>query len=388
MIWILDSFLFLAALVGHLVLMIGSHNWFYGLNISKRAGDLVHIGHALLVLAFPVAIWSIWGWSFLNLWSWQEAPIGQRLILIYMGLCLLVALVWLPGITLYRMFRKDPSRAISVQVLDVAKQLGHRPIGAGHHSFLAYFPGNQLFQLECVERVVELPRLPAALEGLTIAHLSDLHFHGTPGKGYYQKIMEHCAGWNPDLVALTGDISDSQIHYRWVVPILGHLRWKTAGVAILGNHDHRHDVRLIRKRLRRLRFHVLENSWMKLPIRGEEVMVIGHEGPWLPGAPDLRECPEDSFRLCLAHTPDQIHWAQKNKVDLMLAGHVHGGQIRIPPFGSVLVPSRLGRRYDSGLFWKSPTLLHVSRGISGEHPIRYNCRPEITLLKLHRAHGN
>jgi len=66
----------------------------------------------------------------------------------------------------------------------------------------------------------------------------------------------------------------------------------------------------------------------------------------------------------------------------MLSGHVHGGQIRLPWIGSILVPSRYGRRYDCGTFAEAPTLLHVSRGVSGEHPLRYHCKPEVTLLTL------
>jgi uncharacterized protein len=54
----------------------------------------------------------------------------------------------------------------------------------------------------------------------------------------------------------------------------------------------------------------------------------------------------------------------------------------VPPFGSILVPSRYGRRYDQGSFDERPTLLHVSRGLSGEHPLRFGCRPEVTLLTL------
>jgi predicted MPP superfamily phosphohydrolase len=86
--------------------------------------------------------------------------------------------------------------------------------------------------------------------------------------------------------------------------------------------------------------------------------------------------------LCLSHTPDNIPWARRADVDVMLSGHVHGGQIRFPVFGSMLVPSRYGRRYDCGSFDLPPTLLHVSRGLSGEHQLRYNCRPEVTLLRL------
>ena len=66
----------------------------------------------------------------------------------------------------------------------------------------------------------------------------------------------------------------------------------------------------------------------------------------------------------------------------MLAGHTHGGQIRFPGVGAVLAPSIFGTRYAAGLFYEAPTLMHVSRGVSGLTPVRYNCRPEITLLRL------
>jgi predicted MPP superfamily phosphohydrolase len=111
-------------------------------------------------------------------------------------------------------------------------------------------------------------------------------------------------------------------------------------------------------------------------------VVIGHEGPWFRPAPDLTECPADVFRLCLSHTPDNIRWAKQQRIDLMLAGHNHGGQIRFPVFGSMLVPSCYSRRYDCGLFHEPPTVLHVSRGLAGKHPVRYNCRPEVTKLVL------
>ena len=80
--------------------------------------------------------------------------------------------------------------------------------------------------------------------------------------------------------------------------------------------------------------------------------------------------------------PDNIRWARRKGMDLMLSGHVHGGQIRFPVVGSMLVPSRYSRRYDCGVFAEGPTLLHVSRGLSGEHPLRFGSRPEVTRLTL------
>jgi hypothetical protein len=98
----------------------------------------------------------------------------------------------------------------------------------------------------------------------------------------------------------------------------------------------------------------------------------------------LTPCPT-GFRLCLSHTPDNIVWARKNEIDLMLSGHVHGGQIRLPLVGSIFVPSRYGRRYDCGTFDEPPTVMHVSRGLAGQHPLRINCRPEVTWLELKKG---
>ena len=94
-------------------------------------------------------------------------------------------------------------------------------------------------------------------------------------------------------------------------------------------------------------------------------------------------CPWGNRFRC--HAPDNARWARRNKMDLVLSGHVHGGQIRLPPFGSILLPSRCGRRYDGGAYEVGgTTLVYVSRGLSGEHPVRYNCRPEVTLITLRK----
>ena len=98
--------------------------------------------------------------------------------------------------------------------------------------------------------------------------------------------------------------------------------------------------------------------------------------------PDFSGAPEDAFRLLLSHTPDHIHWARSQGIDLMLSGHNHGGQIVLPVVGPVYSPSRYGCKYSAGVFWEDPTLLYVSRGVSGRHPLRYNCLPEMTKLVL------
>lgn len=381
------ALLFVGACLGHLGLAVYSHNWFYGGHLSKKLGDVMHLLHGVLVLAFPVVLWLACRWDVTALFAGGSAPPWRLALAAYVALCWAVGFGVLPVVTLYRLLRRPPAALLQTQseVVDVAAQLGRRPEGDNRQRRLTRLPGNQAFQCEFVERTLALPRLPAAWDGLTVLHLSDLHLNGTPDRDYYRVVLDRCAAWRPDLVAVTGDVADSVHHRRWIVPVLGRLRWNVAALAILGNHDYWYDPPFIRRRLRRLGMHVLVNSWEQLQVRGEPLVVIGHEGPWLKPPPDLGDCPAGPFRLCLSHTPDNIAWAKRAGIDLMLSGHVHGGQIRFPVIGSMLVPSRYGRRYDCGTFAEGPTLLHVSRGLSGEHPLRYGCRPEVTRLTLRCA---
>jgi predicted MPP superfamily phosphohydrolase len=295
--------------------------------------------------------------------------------------------VLLPLDLLRRNLRRRPAVLAEErsQVVDVGKELGGLPAPSGLRGRLVRLPGNQVFQADLSERSLRLPRLPAAWDGLTVLHLSDLHLCGTPDRSWYRFLMQRCAAWQPDLVAVTGDIADSLFHQRWIIPVLGWLRWRVAAFAILGNHDYWYDPPFIRRRLARIKMQVLGNSWQQIEVRGEPLVVIGDERPWNRTPLDLSAAPQGPFRLCLSHTPDNIRWARRHGIDLMLAGHVHGGQVRFPVVGSLLVPSVYGRRYDCGVFHEPPTVLHVSRGLGGEHPLRYGCRPEVTLLTLRRG---
>lgn len=370
------------ACLGHLVLMVGLHNWLYGQKLPRRAGKVVHVLLAVAVACFPLLIIYAFSWRLTTMMHWNQHQGWRHGLQFYLAVSFLAGLVWLPFVTFVRFFRKEPVREVRSEVVDVARQLGKPPVGNGHHAFLARLPRNEIFHIDYAEKTLTPARLPAAWDGMTILHLSDLHLHGTPDRDYFRVILDRCGQWNPDFVAVTGDIADTDTHHRWIIPLLGRLRWKQAAFAILGNHDYWQDAELIRKRLRRIGMTVLENNWVEVPVRGEKLVVVGNEEPWLATKVDLGGCPRDPFRLCLSHTPDNLPWARKEGVDLMLSGHVHGGQIRLPVFGSVLVPSACGRRHDAGLFEETPTLLHVSRGVSGEHPVRYNCLPEVTLLTL------
>jgi predicted MPP superfamily phosphohydrolase len=130
---------------------------------------------------------------------------------------------------------------------------------------------------------------------------------------------------------------------------------------------------------------------LETSVRNRPVLLAGDERPWFFPAPDVvgtasAKGPERApLRILLAHTPDQLPWARAHDVDLMLAGHLHGGQIQLPLVGPIFSPSLTGVQYACGLFYARPTIMHVTRGVSGEFPIRMNCPPEIVRLVLHAS---
>ena len=134
----------------------------------------------------------------------------------------------------------------------------------------------------------------------------------------------------------------------------------------------------------------LGSRFKRLEVSGAEIILAGKELPWFSPPANMEQCPPRSadtgqLRILLSHSPDQFGWARRWDFDLVLAGHTHGGQICLPVIGPMVCPSWYGVHYASGTFYRHPTLMHVSRGVSGETPIRLNCRPELSRLVLQAA---
>jgi len=336
---------------------------------------LIGIGVFSFGFAFP---WLITGMA--------NDPWRFDAVNVYLGICLVSGLIILPIQTIRRNLRREPSVVVErkKRVIDFAKELGVPPLGFGKHWELARLPFNELLQVEFSEVTLQLPRLPAAWDGMTILHLTDLHFHGTPDRAFFRGVVDRLLEWGvPDLVCMTGDFVDTVRHQFWIKPLLGRLKWNIAGLAVLGNHDYYCRPNGVRRELRRAGYTVLGNTWQTIQVRGEPLVAMGHEGPWFNPPPNLGNCPA-GFRLLLSHTPDNIGWARAANVDLMLAGHVHGGQVRVPIVGSLFVPSQYSRKYDGGVFHEPPTVMYVGHGLSGREPLRWNCRPEVSWLVLRR----
>jgi predicted MPP superfamily phosphohydrolase len=183
------------------------------------------------------------------------------------------------------------------------------------------------------------------------------------------------------LVLLTGDIIEDARVIPWIEPLLSPLEARLGKFAILGNHDEQHQPEIIIRELERAGFDTLEGRWTKISQDGTTIAVGGTAAPWGPDL-DPRALPPADFRIVLSHSPDRLYRVAQWGVDLMFAGHNHGGQIRLPLAGAILMPSRYSRRFDRGFFRHGRTLLYVSQGIAGAHPVRYGCPPELTRFVL------
>ncbi|MCE9546081.1 MAG: metallophosphoesterase, partial [Planctomycetia bacterium] len=199
-------------------------------------------------------------------------------------------------------------------------------------------------------------------------------------------VVRRANEFDADIIALTGDLVDRERTFPWLHDTLGSLRSKHGAYFVLGNHDLKVDHRRLRELLRGDGLIDLGSRWHSLEIHGRRVILAGNELPWFPPAADLTAIPRQAdggpLRIVLAHSPDQLPWARDHDVDLMLAGHTHGGQFRFPVIGPVVTCSLVGTRYAAGTYHEAPTVLHVSRGLSGTILLRLNCPPELTRLVL------
>ena len=254
---------------------------------------------------------------------------------------------------------------------------------------LTALPLNEVRQPAIDHRTLAVPNLPEPLEGFVVAHLSDLHMTGHTDRAYYELATRVVVEQRFEALVVTGDVIENESCRPWLSETLAPLRAPQGVYYILGNHDLYIDHRRTRDTLDGMGWTPLVDRWLSARWNGVGVALVGNERPWYsggnPGEPPPREeCP---LRVVLSHSPDQIGWSRGVGADLVLAGHTHGGQIRPPVLGPLVCPSVFSGRYASGTFRVGGTVMHVSRGLSGETPVRWRCPPEISLLTLTRAAG-
>ena len=247
--------------------------------------------------------------------------------------------------------------------------------------------------VETTEIKLEYGKLDPALPPVRLVHLTDTHIERSSFRE--EETIRKVNALRPDLIVLTGDyLNLSYIHDPAAA---GHFRdFVNQLQAPYGIYAVRGTVEplpaMMADLVRDTGIVWLEQESVTVEVRGQALTLAGvacsHE-PEVDAARlalTLEGVPPDHLTVLLYHSPDLIREASQRQVDLVLAGHTHGGQIRLPVLGPVVTYSRYGRKYASGLFQEGDTTMYVSRGLGfegGSLPrARFLCRPEIVSIEL------
>ena len=253
--------------------------------------------------------------------------------------------------------------------------------------------------IDVTYRDIALRSLPADFEGMRVVQLSDIHMDYFTEPFFLRRVVERINRLNPDAVFLTGDFVTSSDWARRSAPesvwqcaqILKGLACKSV-YAVLGNHDVTVGAANVTDALQSSGINVLRNSFLPIERGRGRIWLAGLDDP-VVGHPDLDAAIPDQIRnvpnepvVLLCHAPDYAlrirRHAASQSVGLMLSGHTHGGQIRLPLIGALVLPP-LGQLFIEGWFQLGHMGLYVNRGIGTIGvPFRLDCPPEITVLTL------
>lgn len=254
---------------------------------------------------------------------------------------------------------------------------------------------------------VDLARLPAAFDGFTIGQITDIHAGPLVPARLIEEGVDLVLSRRPDLIVLTGDFVSGatrilrttyggfrQRHLDACMTALSRLKAPFGVFAVLGNHDFWSGPAVTEQIVRRLKaigVRVLRNERAVLETRGARVSLVGVDDYWEPTYDlmrALKQAPGEECRILLSHNPDvnQDIDLFREPVDLVVAGHTHGGQIVLPLVGAPYLPSPFGQKYRAGVIPDGNRRTYVSRGLGLFFvPIRLNCPADVSLLTLRRG---
>jgi uncharacterized protein len=242
--------------------------------------------------------------------------------------------------------------------------------------------------LQLRHRRIHVRNLPAALEGFRVGLLTDLHAGGESHFRVVRSAVRMLMQQRPDLVALTGDFAaDDARDFQPVLDALQGVAAPAGVFAVPGNHDYTVGIGKWRRDMaNHPRFQDLTNRWKIVDVNGARLCVAGVDD-YYEGKPRLRLPPleERDFTLLLAHSPDEAERCRRahDSVDLIVSGHTHGGQVRLPFLGAPVSSADNPELYDQGLRRRPWTQVYTSRGLGTVHlPVRLLARPEVTVLEL------
>jgi predicted MPP superfamily phosphohydrolase len=284
---------------------------------------------------------------------------------------------------IWRLFRLKPVdfKRVRTEKIKINQRL------TAPYGFLKHFGiENQIYQPRIIEYEVKLEGWPPELSGLSIVQMSDLHYGEYISNDYFEIVLDKAKRLKPDFFALTGDFVNFQKDISVVRGLINGLKAPLGVYAVLGNHDFGADPEGLTQALEKDGVRVLNHEVVYHRWKGKKLAIMGAAELWFgkKDASAILNAKADA-KILLAHHPDHFYLGKKSGAQIQISGHTHGGQIRFPLLGPLIVPSIQGRKYAGGFYREENTVLFVSNGIGCYPPIRVLCPPEIVKLVLKSA---
>lgn len=259
--------------------------------------------------------------------------------------------------------------------------------------FYLYYENNYL---QVSNYTIKSARLPADFNNYKIVHISD--FHNTTSKKLTADLIQEIKNCKPNLIALTGDLIDAKkIDIETAISFIKEINTLAQIYYVTGNHEasiNNYDE--LKEKLENNNVIVLDDKVEKIKVNDSEINIVGINDPQMAHNGYFEDSvivkeeliqiqyDKNNFSILLSHRPELVKTYAENSFDLVLSGHAHGGQIRIPFIGGLVAPNQgLFPKYTSGIYEEDKTKMLVSRGIGNSIlPFRINNRPELVVIEL------
>ncbi len=251
-------------------------------------------------------------------------------------------------------------------------------------------PINEYDKPELVRFDLKLPHLPESFDGYTICFLTDFHVHPTLTESYFYEIAEIGLEQNTDLMLIGGDFLSRYWHRKKARRLLKALGKHSNIYGVRGNHDFwsfpDYFAQMVEEEWGG---RILRNEFVEIPQKNDSILLVGLEDPYIPATPRLIEKLEMSIKsfgnksvIGLCHTPQTFPHLRNLGCHFSFSGHTHGGQIRLPLFGTTIASSSAPDQlvYGAGRYKGMRTF--VSNGIGAFFPFRILCRPQVVVTTL------
>jgi len=230
-------------------------------------------------------------------------------------------------------------------------------------------------------------QIPNNFNKIKIVFVSDIHHGPFFSIERVSKLVNSINEIKPDIVIFGGDYVHRDVKY--IKPVfleLSRVKTKLGKYGVLGNHDYWEDYKETEKCMKIANIHNIENNsfWIK---QNQDSIKIGGVGDlWENNQiidSTIRDINKSNFCILVSHNPDYCEQITTDKIDLMLSGHTHGGQVSIFGFYSPILPSKFGQKYCYGLKKMDKLCIYITSGIGTiTPPVRFFMRPEIVVINL------